>query len=838
VQYYIWKQISFPEESTLTREYDDVPELNDNGSSEFDNFAEYDSDLYSNFDKVDEYNGVAEEFPMADDQYAAPSKSDVFGSSASKKAAEEAEKRDKEFVKRYLNISAAQVAAATFVALVAVSAIIIPAIENEDVEVYMDVGFENGYLYFFVELENTVDQELYYVVVLENDSLVYQKAIEDHYMSDSIGGMDPYKDHKVEVRSGHPPLLVLDSKSIPAIKTGITWDHVDVGLDFVDYGVNVEGIEEELIISLYDPTGSSNATTGEGDGVVVYSEAIYQGYNSDTIRDLRPGHQYYLTVSSESKTYLSEDIMTRAPVQVGLELSADGNTISYVANVYGDGDSVELCLVDSKTGEDIGEPRDMKAGENTGTYTGLFFDTLYVVVARSSSTPSADPYATSEIDTEPALEFSATDVTNNTITYNVLIRTTGVSYNVTVTDPYGVSVHERSITSTDGATIQSLEAYTWYTFTILADTGEEYVESVMTLSNVNATLDPDFYSIGYEVTLEGIDPTDVQAYLYHEGQEYASSRLSGNSNPYTGVFDNLASGETYTFKIMDTQTQSNTYFESDVKTDAAVTINSGPTVEGKVVSLNVTNNTSHELSVYLTDGRMTRASDTLEPNQAGKDVVLISDGIEYDTEYAVEIIDSDYGVDGITCYYSSVRTDIGANVGTTIYGNAIGYNVTIGDWVDPSTVTISLLQDGQEVANASFQGNNHVRSGVFTDLGPSEPSYEFVVTMENDGNTEYLYDDYFELKEKATLDASSDQVAINYTVVNNMYDTTVEIRVSLAYGTTAEPISTSTLNLGENTGTFSDGLQAVTEYEIKVVAVYDSSEEIIAETIVMTDQYP
>ena len=715
MQYYIWKQISFPEESTLTREYDDVPELNDNGSSEFDNFAEYDSDLYSNFDKVDEYNGVAEEFPMADDQYAAPSKSDVFGSSASKKAAEEAEKRDKEFVKRYLNISAAQVATATFVALVAVSAIIIPAIENEDVDVFMEVGFENDFLYFFIELDNTADEELYYAVVLENDSIVYQKVIEGNYISDSIGGMDLKKDHKVEVRSGHPPLLVLESKTIPGRSVSY---HLYPDVGYIEYDVSARGYSEEMTVSLYDPSGDP---TGAASGpVLVYEQRFTESY-SDTIRDLQTNHEYRFVVSSPNETYVDEYVSTKGPTQATIDsLEGEGNTARYTVTVVGE-EPLMICLLDAKVDEVLAS-KNLSVGSNSGTFENLAYDAQYSVEVRARDSAITEPYATGRVVTQSAMEFTELSAYGNTLTYNLLIRATGETYTLTVSDPRLTTVYTKTMTSSFGETISDLSYNTYYNFRVISEpSGYELVTGEQTSDPLTATVTPTGNTINYEVTLNGQQPEEVMINLYSDGVKIDAGRFPSGSTTVSSSFTGLSPETEYTIKVEQQLDGSSgvTYYEEAVTTKEAVTVND-ISVVGNKISCNLTNNmvgVSHNVSV--TDGRTAFASDTLRTGDTNKDFEFQNDSIQLKTTYYLVVEDPTAGAD--TPYVSrQVQTEWEV-VATNVYFSetSIKYNLRVN--VSDSSLVVRITD-----ADDNLVYNGDITVGTSTEI-------EGTINLTNDG---------------------------------------------------------------------------------------------------------
>ena len=257
--------------------------MNDDNHDEFDDFREYDSDKYRNFDHVDEYHNRYEEL-HEDEGKEPPSEEDEI----------------QESTRRHLNLPTAQVLATTLVALVVVSAILIPALDNKDVEVYLDGKINSSELYFIASLSHYSEDTPYYVIVLEDGKIVHQQVIDDGFAEGFIKA-DPSKPHTLEVRTGSPPLLVIASK---VIDSGGVWAeliYLEVGAESADFGIELHGSGVTVNVSIYD---TEDMTT-------VYSHDMGEGTLEDSVSGLTSGRLYYLTVSTEEETYLFEDFTTQ-----------------------------------------------------------------------------------------------------------------------------------------------------------------------------------------------------------------------------------------------------------------------------------------------------------------------------------------------------------------------------------------------------------------------------------------------------------------------------------------------------------------------------------------------
>ena len=634
---------------------------------EMDSFAEFSSDKFRNLDEVDEFHDKTAEFPMdietdsavlggaALDAADIAGKEETEGAEVSEGSKEtEEEKREKErsnkatkeFIKNATNISSAQALAPVAVALVVTSAVVIPFIENVDVEVNLNMEFVAGILSYSIEIINASENETYEAFVYEGTSVIKETVIENGQLTDSIGGLPPYREHRVEVRSGSPALYVLSTSTIPAAPSWAEWGHLTVGFDVIDYGVYYHGISGEATLTLTDPYDeevlytktldeglNSDIITGlrsshqytltvasdttiylieeveteysdvEWDhltvidntidyGVisdysienltislydpdtssVVYTKELLQGYDSDTIVELQFGHTYELTVATEEEIYLSEVIVTDSePVTVTVDhITPENNTINYEITVSGEGKVLTLSLYNAAGGPPVFTTT-IKSGTNSRVIEGLQYNHSYLLTVTSSTKSYVSENVTTE--KEPTkVTLDHLKATQTTIDYKVTVtgdRDVATAYLKDSTSGAVLYSKELKI-GENSATIEKLEVNHTYLFTVSTKTE--------TLISQNITTDPEQTevvlnhvrvvdnTIDYEVKVTGTSDT-VAAHLYDsEGKEIYTVPLSVGSN--TGVIRDLEYGSTYNFVVSS---------ETKKYAEAAVTVDPYPT---------------------------------------------------------------------------------------------------------------------------------------------------------------------------------------------------------------------------------------------------------------------
>ena len=265
-----------------------MEEWNDNGAKDFDEYTDFSSSKYRNFDEIDEFHNNYREFPMDDCEDRKPISTDA------------PDFVQEEVTKHHLEISAAQVLATTLVALVVVTAILIPALDNKDTEAYIGASITGGVLNYYASVSYGPEDAVYYAIVLEDGSIVQQKVMESGYADGEVH-VNINSKYAIEVRTGSPPMFVVERYEVESSSSiYVTIDYISPVTDYIDYGLTLNGSGATATVSLYDPDTGSN----------MYSVSITEGYKSDTISGLIANHTYYFTVANEDETYYSDEVTT------------------------------------------------------------------------------------------------------------------------------------------------------------------------------------------------------------------------------------------------------------------------------------------------------------------------------------------------------------------------------------------------------------------------------------------------------------------------------------------------------------------------------------------------
>ena len=198
--------------------------------------------------------------------------------------------------------------AATFIALVAVSAFVLPTIDNADLSVDMDVDYGGDTLTYMVSLMNASANAKYYVVVMEGSTVVYEKEITEGYQTGIVEGLDGTKDHRVEIRTGLIPLKVVDSATIPGQDT----PYIPVDIN------NLTAVENTIVFDMTVKEGSDPVTLGvyaaEGEEAV-FTQVLNPGANTGTATNLMFNHEYIVKLFGDEKTYIIKAVTTDRDTQ-------------------------------------------------------------------------------------------------------------------------------------------------------------------------------------------------------------------------------------------------------------------------------------------------------------------------------------------------------------------------------------------------------------------------------------------------------------------------------------------------------------------------------------------
>ena len=299
---------------------------------QFEVFQDINSQEYTNFVPIPEYHDYYEEFPTVywENTYDSPedeerrnrdSSSDSSGSTASATALGTVGRsigtgsrsgrrsgRSRGYSSGSSSVvfsraPAASILAATFIALVAVAGFVLPALENTDLSVDMDVDYGGDTLTYMVSLTNASANAKYYVVVMEDQSVVYEKEIVDGYQTGIVQGLDGTKDHKVEIRTGAIPLYVVDKAIIPAqdsYDAEIGINKLTAIINTIEYDVTVKGNGNTVTLGIYPAEGEA----------AVFTKVLDEGANIGSVPDFLYNHEYVVKFFGEDQTYVIKAVTT------------------------------------------------------------------------------------------------------------------------------------------------------------------------------------------------------------------------------------------------------------------------------------------------------------------------------------------------------------------------------------------------------------------------------------------------------------------------------------------------------------------------------------------------
>ena len=631
----------------LIQDIHDQADTNDSGIREFEDYLDISSQNYENFKPINQFHNEYEQFPTVyyentleepkeekekkkdkrDSSSSDKSSSSSSGSSSASGSSEGASSSSgptgaessvgaatgASSSAALANASASQILSTTFVAMVAVTAVVVPIIENADLEVDLDVDYNAGILTYMIELINASEESDYYAVVMEGQTVILQQQIFDNYQSNTITDLRNSQEHRVEVRTGTPPLLVVASEVIPATPSWAEWGHLTVDYNSIDYGVYFHGDSGEAVLKLTDTNSGETLYTKElVDGLnsdvigglfsshlytltvetetevllfkdiqteyrdiswnhltvidnvidygvevnlgdvevtislydpstssVIYLMDLTSGYNADVIRDLEYNHSYELSVASVDETFLFETVITDSePITVTVgHLTPKDNTIDYELIVSGEGKTVTLDLYDTAGGPSL-YTITITSGSNTGIIESLDYSHSYLLTVSSASKTYLSESVTTEAEPTKVTLDSLTS-TETTVEYKVTVTGNRDVATVYLKDPTsGETLYTKELTvGTNTAVIEDLETGHTYQFTVSSKTATYVSKEIATGSHpVEVTLNhltPSDNTIDYEVTVTGNSEV-VTAYLYDaDGEVVYSKELSEGTNPDT-----------------------------------------------------------------------------------------------------------------------------------------------------------------------------------------------------------------------------------------------------------------------------------------------------------------
>ena len=603
--------------------------------------------------------------------------------------------------------------ATTFVALVVAAAVIVPSIVNEDVSVNLNVIFIGDSFSYSIEIENPVEEEIYYAIVLEDDKLIHQEVIQDARQSETLTGLAPDKEHTLEVRTGYPPMYVVASLLVPEASIWGEWDHIRAGYTTINYGVIIHGDADDLTLYLYEPVTKS----------IVYHTDLTEGLNSDVIRGLWSSHTYLLMVAYLDEVIMSYEVTTDDPHVSWDYISVKDNTVSYEVTVS-ENDSMNISLYDPSRSSLV-YSRDLSFGVNSDIITGLEYGHAYQITVTSGGTILLSESVKTEVPPiTVSLGYLAVDEKN--INYEVTV--TGDSYVATLKlfdSNGGAAVFTKDLSpGANAGTIEAEYGHT-YQFTV-SSVKETYInEKLTTLAEPTKVtvnyLGPKENTIEYDVTVTGNrEVATLYLYEFNGVSPKYSIALSVGAN--VGAIDNLEFDHIYVVKI---SSPSQTYLSKKVTTEMKPTsVSLGHlTVTGNSIDYEVSMTGGREAaSVYLYD----TVGDTVVYSKSlslGTNADTIT-GLAYDHAYRFEATSS------IAVYISqSVTTEQEPTTVTlghlTPVANTIDYEVTVAGASETVTLYLYYSVGGSLISSTvlSVGSNSDVISGL--EYGHA---YQFVVS--------------------------------------------------------------------------------------------------------------
>ena len=643
---------------------------------------------------MDEYHDSAPEFPLEEK---IPNEEVVAE-----------QKISLETINSYTSSSVAAtetILATAAVAVIATAAIIIPLIENANIQIDMDVSFIDGVLSYSIEIYEPDENETYQVFVLENGVVIHQQIIENYQISESIEGLVPYNDYRLEVRAGTPPLLVLSSYDIPASSIWAEWDNLLADYNYIEYSVLLYGDSTDALIGLYDPDTDD----------VVYTMSLIEGLNTGYIDGLESAHTYIAYVSSGETLLLAEEIDTLIPDVYWEYLTVSERSIEYGINVNDMFDNLTLTCTDIGTSAVI-YTKDLEIGMNADVISDLSYGHSYQIVVASPEFV----YLSEEL----AIELEPTVVTlgyltlsETTIEYEVIVTGDRDTATATLTDSTAGSTVYTSVLSvgTNTGTIDSLQYGHTYQFKV-ASTKQTYITETLVLpaepTEVTlGSLTVSGNAIDYEITVNGSrDAVTLNLYDSDDGSTVFTQDLSQGLN--AGTIDSLQYSHDYQFTVSSATV---TYI------DEVLTTGADPTsvdllnlvVESNTIwyRVSVTGGSDRDITLHLYDPEL--EEDVYSRVVFGAETTDTIVDLNFDYTYQL-IISAD---DGEVFVEEDVYIPIGElsiGITSTPRGNTLLVDVSIQNMTE--NATLYLYDEFSEMVADPIELNEASTQNEFTDL--------------------------------------------------------------------------------------------------------------------------
>ena len=463
----------------------------------------------------------------------------------------------------FASASAASIMAATFIALVAVSAFVIPAIDNAELSVDMDVDYGGDTLAYMVSLTNASANAKYYVVVMEGETVVFEKEIIDGYQAGVVEGLDGTKDHRVEIRTGLIPLHVVGSETIPGQSEPFvpveTYEFTATE-NSIGYDVTVKGSTTTVTLGVYPAEGEA----------AVFTKVLAEGTNTGTVPDLMFNHEYIVKLIGEEKTYIIKAVTTDRDTQVPSASAVDftyGETKSVIVTGLEEAPTMSYAVqsgssvtVDESTGAltwvSPGETVIRASFAETEHYKAGYIDVT--VTTHKAEQTATDSTFTFTYNGDNQLSVATLD--GATVTYAI---STGTSVTVTEAGVLSwVSVGTTDVT----ATITETDHYLNKTVTVTVTTEK---------ATQNASAEDVSYTYGEikSVTVTGLVETPTVTYA-----EQSGTSVTVDEN--TGALTWASAGETtIRASFAETEHYAAGYTDASVTTEKAEQTPSASPVE-------------------------------------------------------------------------------------------------------------------------------------------------------------------------------------------------------------------------------------------------------------------
>ena len=535
----------------MVGEFHETDETNGGDPPEIARYLEYDPAFTRNFDEVDEFHNSYHEFAMDSEQVSKPAREAGYRPKNDSDAVSDADpSAAASSGSAASSATAAQVLTTTFVALVAVSAVVLPVLENTELSVSVDAYSSGDVLGFYIYLDNYSEDGEYWAYVTSGGTVYDSTRITDGFLEKSVTGLPPGM-YSVEVRTGTPPLLVVGSTEVEVHGGGIYADKLFTTSTEIYGGLVLTGATEAnpYMIFVYE-SGS--------DEPVFSAESWEEGYDLH-VGGLTPNTSYRITVTDfeMQKTLMEEGVRTSESVDVSVsDLSATMTTLSFTLTIpeaYLE-NTFEYSLLDSN-GDEV-HVGTAQSSETSVSIDSLVPESEYILLVGNGA---GTTYFSQEMTTAQYVAPTATlqdpafGVTY--VSADIYFEGEYIDATVRVTDPEGTEVYSEKV---DGDYIHveatGLVPSTEYTVTVVDDhASSELLTSAITTEANYATVSETHGATSAEITaaLEYFDDSlSIVLYVIDSSSQTVYSQEFSESAMVANV-SGLVPAREYTVRVAD-----------------------------------------------------------------------------------------------------------------------------------------------------------------------------------------------------------------------------------------------------------------------------------------------